>query len=192
MWSFFRIVVPAFVEKRWLFVVLNWLFFGIIFVGVLLGEAGLFGFPLVPFTDNFFAIGEGGWVFTLSYVFIFNLVVSGFVLVTLSGILFFGLPVGFLLFRGFLWGVLLAGLPTPLFLVALPIVVLEGEGYVLACVAGVNLGLSWLSPRRAYGEGLSREESFKRALKDCVRIYVLVVVFLFVAAVVETLTVSFF
>lgn len=184
-------VVSAFLGKRWLFVVLNWLFFGVMFVGVLLGQGGLFGFQMVPFADGFFVVG-GGWVFMLFYVFIFNLVVSGFVLVTLSGILFFALPVGFLLFRGFLWGVFLVGLPTPLFLAALPTVVLEGEGYVLACVAGVNLGLSWLSPRRVYGEGLSREESFKRALKDCVRIYVLVVVLLFAAAVVETLTVSFF
>ena len=75
------------------------------------------------------------------------------------------------------------------FLAALPTLALEGEGYVLAALAGVNLGLAWLKPKWAYrGEDLSRSEAVNKALKECARIYVFVAVFLFVAAVVETIT----
>jgi len=89
-----------------------------------------------------------------------------------------------------LWGVLLNGLLTSQFLAAFPTLILEGEGYVLAALAGVNLGLSLLKPEWAYkGEGLSRLEAVKRALKDCAYTYVLVAIFLFVAAVVETVTI---
>ncbi|MGQ9459968.1 MAG: stage II sporulation protein M [Candidatus Bathyarchaeaceae archaeon] len=105
-------------------------------------------------------------------IFFFNLVLSGFVLVTLSGLAFFVLPLVFLFVRAFLWGVLLNGLSTSMFLAAFPTLILEGEGYVLAALAGINLGMSWFKPKRVYGEEeLSRIESVKMALKDCLRIY---------------------
>lgn len=50
-------------------------------------------------------------------IFLFNLVLSGFLLVTLTGVGFFVLPLAFLSFRAFLWGMLLNELSTPMFLV---------------------------------------------------------------------------
>jgi len=123
-------------------------------------------------------------------IFFSNIVLSAFVMVTLTGFVFFGLSAVFLLMRAWMWGVLLNGLSTSEFLFVLPTLVLEGEGYVLAALAGVNLGLSWLKPQWAYKEeGLSRQEAVKRALKDCAHMYILVAAFLFVAAVVEAITI---
>lgn len=168
-------------------VMLNWLFFGFIIFGGLLEQSGVVEVYYWPFGE-IFPVEVGNAFLTVGFIFISNLILSSFVLVTLTGLAFFGLPLFFISFRAFLWGMLLNGLSTPLFLAALPIVLLEGEGYVLAALAGVNLGLSWLKPSWAYRcEDLSRLEAFKRALKDCARIYVLIAAVLLVAAVVETL-----
>jgi len=157
-------------------------------IASLLPQFGSGGVPLLLGDEVFVAESQQPWLLFIS-VFVWNLVVSGFVLLSLSGLVFFVLPVGLLLVRAWLWGVLLTGLPTSSFLVALPTLILEGEGYVLAGLAGMYLGLSWLSPKRAYGDdGLSRMESLKKAFGECVRIYILVVLFLLAAAVVETLT----
>jgi len=175
-------------RRGWVLVVLNWLFFGFIVFGGLLGQFGVVEVYYWPFGE-IFPVEVGNAFLTVGFIFISNLILSSFVLVTLTGLAFFGLPLFFISFRAFLWGMLLNGLSTPLFLAALPIVLLEGEGYVLAALAGVNLGLSWLKPSWAYRcEDLPRLEAFKRALKDCARIYVLVAAVLLVAAVVETLT----
>lgn len=168
-------------------VVLNWLFFGFIVFGGLLGQFGVVKIYYWPFGE-IFPVEVGNAFLTVGFIFISNLILSSFVLVTLTGLAFFGLPLFFIFFRAFLWGMLLNELSTPLFLAALLVVILEGEGYVLAALAGVDLGLSWLKPSWAYRrEDLSRLEAFKRALKDCARIYVLVAAVLLVAAVVETL-----
>jgi len=71
----------------------------------------------------------------------------------------------------------------------MPTLILEGEGYVLGALAGVVLGLAWLKPRLVYpDETLSRSETVRLAFKECGRIYVLAVLVLFAAAVVETVT----
>jgi hypothetical protein len=169
-------------------VFLNWLFFGFIVVGSLLGEVGVVPVFTWPFGEVF-PVKVSNALLMVGVIFVFNLVLSGFLLVTLTGLAFFGLPLFFLCFRAFLWGALLNGLSTPMFLASLPTLILEGEGYVLAAFAGVNLGLSWFKPKWAYGgEELSRLGAFKKAFRDCALIYVLVATFLFVAAVVETMT----
>jgi hypothetical protein len=178
------------VSKNFLaFVALNWLFFGFLVIGALLGQTGIV-FSRWPVGEEVLMLEVRNVGFMFLGIFLFNLVLSGFLLVTLTGLAFFALPVVFLLYRALLWGALLNQLSMPLFLVALLTLVLEGESYVLAALAGVNLGLSWLKPRRMFeGENLSRLESVKKTLTDIARIYVLVVMFLFVAAVIETVTV---
>lgn len=190
--NFLRLFVSVVSRRFLLFVVLNWLFFGGMFVGALFGRVEYGRLSRWPLSESAFRGETVGLSLLIVGIFLFNLIVSGFFLVTLSGLLFFALPIGFLLFRGVVWGALLTGLPTPLFLAAFPTLLLEGEGYVLGGVAGVNLGLSWLKPEWVYeGGGLSRLESVKKALRDCLRVYVLVALVLFMAAVVEVLTVIF-
>jgi len=60
---------------------------------------------------------------------------------------------------------------------------------VLAGVAGVVLGLSWLKPGWVGWGGVSRWESLRRALGECGWLYVWVVLLLLAAAVIETLTI---
>lgn len=189
MWNFLRACISV-VSRRGLFLmVLNWLFFGVVFVAALLAEAGYVELCEWPVGEHALRRETESFPFMVMDIFFFNLVVSGFILVTLSGLAFFALPIAVLMIRASLWGVLLNRSPTSQFLAAFPTLILEGEGYVLAALAGVNLGLSWLKPEWAYkGEGLSRLEAVKMALRDCIRIYILVAVFLFVSAVVEAVT----
>ena len=126
--------------------------------------------------------------FTFLNIFVSNLIVSGFLLLTVSGLLFFVAPFCILAYRAALWGVLLNGLSTPAFLAALPTILLEGEGYVFAGGAGIILGMSWLRPSWIGQEGISRLESLKRTIRECTCFYVLVALLLLAAAFVETLT----
>jgi len=177
----------------WVLVGLNWLFFGLIVVGSLLVEAGVFGVSVWPFGEVA-PVEISNPVLLFGFIFVFNLALSGFALMTLTGVLFFGLSIFFLGFRGFLWGTLAAGLSTPMFLAALPTLILEGEAYVLAALAGVNLGLSWFQPKWVYKEekdGLSRSEALRRALRESAYVYVFVVALLFAAAILETMTLVF-
>ncbi len=133
---------------------------------------------------------NGSWLVMVFGIFFFNLALSSFVFVTLPGIAFFPLSAGFLLFRGFLWGLLLYESPNWLFAASLPTVVLEGEAYVFAAAAGTIIGASWIKPALVHGKSeLSRVQAFKKSLKECLTIYAIVVVLLFVAAIVEAATI---
>jgi hypothetical protein len=133
----------------------------------------------------------GNILFTFLGIFVWNLVLSAFVFVTLPGFVFFPVSGGMLVYRGFLWGVLLRYEPTLLFLVVLPTLVLEGEGYVLAAVGGTVAGVSWVQPKWVYKEeGVTRGQAFWRALGECWKLYAFVVIILLVAAVVETATLA--
>ncbi len=190
MWnssSFFSLVW----RKGWILGILSWLFSSLVFVGVLLEQVGVVQIYAEPFGE-IFPVEADNELLMVGVIFIPNLVLSGFVWVTLTGLFFFGVPLFFLCFRAFLWGMLLSGLSTHMFLAVLPTLILEGEGYVVAALAGVNLGLSWIIPKWAYEEEkMSRFEAVKKALRDCLRIYVLVALLLFAAAVVETITLVF-
>ena len=188
--KFFKSCFSLISRRILLFVLMNTLYFGFVIVGAFLAQ-----FQSLPFYE--WSLGEGIFVGEWSspvmilVIFLSNLVVSAFFLVTLTGLVFFGVSVVVLLVRALLWGALLNQLLTPQFLLAFPTLVLEGEGYVFASLAGVTLGLSWLKPGWAYGgEGFSRWEASKMAWKDCMRLYVLVVLFLFLGAVVEVVTIA--
>ncbi len=176
-------------RRAWWLVVLNWLFFGFVLGGSFLGGwislGPFYSLPASGVSQSY----QSNPILLFGFLFVFNLVVSGFVVVTLTGLAFFALSPIFLCYRGMLWGALLAGLPRSSFLFVLPTIILEGEGYVFAAVAGVLMGLSWLNPEWDYQEeSLTRYQSLKRALKDSVYVYLLVASFLFLAAIVETLT----
>jgi hypothetical protein len=125
-------------------------------------------------------------------IFVFNLALSSFLFITLPGFLFFPLSGGLLVYRALLWGLVLDSLPVNVFVASLPTVLLEGEAYVCAALAGTVVGASWAMPEWAYkGLKTSRFDALKTGLKECLTIYVAVAVVLFVAAVVETLTIIF-
>jgi len=188
MLEFFRSCLSILEKRKWFVVVFNWLFFGFLIIGAFLSSFGLVRVVPWPFGDAL-VYEQGNALFAFLRIFLFNLFFSGFLLLTASGALFFVLPVCFLLFRAFLWGALFSGLPSPSFLFVLPTLILEGEGYVLAAVAGLELGLSWVKPRWMFGEeSLSGVEAFEKALRECAYFYVFVVLLLLATAIVETAT----
>jgi hypothetical protein len=181
------------VRRARLLTVFNLLYFSAIFVAALV--AG-FLFPPSLYEGGSSIFGTfvfGDPVVTVFWIFAFNLVLSAFVVVTLSGLAFFPLSTAALLVRAVLWGLLIYPLPAWAFLAALPTLILEGEAYVFAGVAGTTLGMSWLKPRWAYREesGLSRWSALKRAYGEFKRVYFVVAVLLFVAAIAETLTIAY-
>jgi uncharacterized membrane protein SpoIIM required for sporulation len=176
------------------FAFLNSLFFVVVLVSALVAS---FVFVPPPLEEGVAWVPKGlfggNWVLTFLFIFFSNLVLSAFLFVTLPGLGFFGLSAVLLSYRGVVWGFLLAFTPTFQFLAALPTIVVEGEAYVLAAVAGTALGLSWLKPNWAFRmENVSRKEALEKAFRECVCLYVWVVVVLFVAALVETLTLYLF
>lgn len=169
---------------------LNSLFFGCVFVVVLLAQF-LLSPPLYsgwsPRVPEDFVRSDLSMFIA---IFVFNFVISAFTIVTLPGIVFFPLSIFFLLFRGVLWGLLLYSLPTWLFLAVMPTFVLEGEAYVFAALSGAIVGFSWIKPTFVYpDEALSRINAFKKSIKELLRLYVFVALLLLLAAVVETVTI---
>jgi hypothetical protein len=127
----------------------------------------------------------------VAYVFVFNVFISAFLVVTLPGLGFFALPAFFLVLRAYFWGLSLSQLSTSVFWAALPTVIIEGEAYVVAAVAGTMLGLSWLKPSRSHeGKMASRLVALKRAVRECAYLYVLAAILLAAAAVIEAIAIQ--
>jgi len=168
----------------------NLLFFGGIFVAVVVSE-WMLPPPLYLDRPRLFsrAIFGGDFFVEVFGIFVFNLGLSALAFVTLPGFAFFPLSIIVLLYRAFMWGVLLYHVPNWIFLLSMPTIILEGEGYVLAAVAGTLVGVSWIKPEWIhYEKSLSRRESLSRSLRECLAIYVFVIVLLFVGAIVEAMT----
>jgi hypothetical protein len=133
------------------------------------------------------------WLITIAGIFIFNVVVSAFVIVTLPGMLFVPLSAAFLVFRAILWGLIFYPLSSWTFLTALPTMVLEGEAYVFAAASGTIVGLSWIKPKWLFrGEESSRKKAFTKALGEAKQLYKAVALLLLIAALVETITILSF
>ena len=192
MRAFFVSLMEIFSRRSLLFVLMNTLFFGSILIGALLAQGQYLPFYVLRMDERIFPPEFSDPLFMVVYIFFSNIIVSAFLLVTLTGLLFFAFPVVVLVDRAAVWGALLNLLPTPLFFAAFLTITLEGMGYVLASVAGINLGLSWLKPDWTYkGEQFSRMKALRKALRECIYIYVLVVVLLLAAAIVETVTIAY-
>ena len=190
---FLRSCLSVILKRDSILVVMNVFYFGSIVVGAFLAYESSFPFYREPVVESgtIYELGDSVWLGV--NIFVSNLFLSAFFFTTLTGLVFFGLPLGFLFLRAMLWGTMLDQLSTSQFLVALPTLVLEGEAYVFASLCGIVLGLSWLKPTWVFeGESLSRWNSLKMALKECLHVYVFAALLLFVAAVVEVATLFIF
>jgi len=194
MRAFLKSCVDVVVRRRRFFVVLNLIFLWTVFASALFASffvpppfenEGLKGVP--------FLVSSNDWFAMIFVIFLFNLCLSAFAIVTLPGFVLFFLSGTMLVYRGVIWGLLLAFMPADFFVLVLPTLLLEAEAYVLAGVAGTVLGLSWLMPKRVYGnEIVSRRQALRMALKETLFVYFIVTLILFSAAVVETATIYLF
>jgi hypothetical protein len=120
-----------------------------------------------------------------------NLIGGSFVYITLPSIIvpFSGLLPG--AFRALLWGLMFS--PTAVigagFYLLLPTIILEGQGYVLAMLAAYAQGMAFVRPK-SVGEKTHRA-GYWEGVKSSARIYLLVAIVLFVAAVYEAASVIF-
>jgi len=188
----FSSCLAVFYARGKLLALMNLAFFGCVFVTVVVSE---FLIPPQPYLGSYPSFPEISFNFDFPLmvfsIFLFNLFVSAFAVVTLPGFVFFPLSTVFLLFRAVVWGLLLHYQPTWVFLIVVPTLVLEGEAYCFAAVAGTVAGASWIKPEWLFCDGkFSRVEAFKRALRECLVIYVFVALFLLFAAVLEAATLT--
>ncbi len=118
------------------------------------------------------------------YTFSFNLLFGAFLSTTLTGLVFF-FPYMVAVWRSFIIGILIAGMDaTPaMLLVFYGTFVLEFGAYCLSSSVGTDLGLSLIWPGRKGTE--SRKEALLIAGRNGVRLYLLVIIILFMAAVWE-------
>jgi hypothetical protein len=191
--AFLKSCIGIISKRGNLLAVFNLLYFSSIFVAALVAGF-LFAPPLYMggSPEIFGAFPFGDPVIAFFVIFLSNLVLSAFVVVTLPGLGFFALSAVTMAVRSVLWGLLIYPLPVWGFLATLPTLILEGEAYVFAAVAGTTLGVSWLKPSWLYREecGLSRVDALKKAFSEFKRMYFLVILLLFVGAIVETLTIA--
>lgn len=178
-------------RRRRLLIYLNSLFFGLLFVSALstnfmsASPVYVSSYPETPVPVNGLS-----WPMMFFIIFLVNLTVSAFLYVTLGGFLVFPFSACILGYRALSWGARISYVPAVAFLGDLPTLVLEGEAYVLACMAGTLVGVSWVKPSWLTGsQEMSRRLAFKMALKEGLKTYFFVMLFLIAAAAVETETI---
>jgi hypothetical protein len=126
-----------------------------------------------------------------STIFLLNLAVNTFLYITLVGFIFFPASACVIVYQATSWGARISFIPGLTFLAVLPTLVLEGEAYVLACVAGTLVGVSWLRPSWfSQKEALSRTGALRRSLREAAKTYLFTILFLILAAFVETATIK--
>ncbi len=118
------------------------------------------------------------------YTFFFNLSFGAFLSTTLGGVVFF-LPYVIAVWRAFVIGMLVQGLViSPLMAVVFyATFAFEFSAYCLSSSIGTDLGLTLLWPK--YRGKDTRKEALPLLIKDGARLYVLVIVLLFIGAVWE-------
>lgn len=138
----------------------------------------------MPFLKPLTGILADSLSLKIIYTLFVNLIFGAFLSTTLTGIVFF-LPYVIAVWRSFVMGILIYGLPlTPLKLVIFYVtLILEFGGYSISSATGTDMGLSLLWPLRK--GTTSRKHSFLIAFQDSMRLYLLVFILLLIGAIWE-------
>jgi hypothetical protein len=136
------------------------------------------------------AYTAGQIILAIAWTFVINLAVASFISITLPSLIvpFSGLLVG--LVRAVAWGLLFSppsvavgGREAAMGLLIAILLVLEGQGYVLAMLAAWVQGQAFLSPQSV--GAADRGQGYLVGIKHALRLYLLVALVLAVAAVYE-------
>ena len=185
------------------YIVLNLAYYGLVTCGMIYVafnpslQQSLLELVGSAFTEGpFSAVGSayvrGQVLQAIVLTFVVNLFIGSIVWITLPSLVipFSGLLLG--AYRAILWGLLLSPTTPEMRLVMIPhslVLILEGQAYILAMLAAYVQGRAFLWPRSV---GVAtRRQGYGLGLKRSVRIYLLVVLVLAVAAVYEALEVIF-
>lgn len=189
-------------EYRRAYLILNLVYYGLIVAAMVyvafdpalqktmwdeVGEA----FGTGPMRGVIDAYSGGQVLLAAALTFAVNLVLGSFVFITVPSLIipFSGLLVG--VYRALLWGLLFS--PTAVLgagiLFHWPTIILEGQAYILAMLAAYVQGMAFLRPKTVGVQ--TRRQGYWIGVKRSVRIYLLVAITLFVAAVYEAVSVIF-
>ena len=190
-------------EHRRAYLVLNLLYYGLIVAAMVYAafnpdlqrtlwtEVGR-GFSTGPLEELVGAYSGGQILLAAGLTFAVNLLGGSFAFITLPSLIipFSGLLVG--VYRALLWGLLFSptGVVGAGFLFHLPTIILEAQAYVLAMLAAYVQGVAFLRPKKSVGVRTHRQ-GYWEGVKLSVRLYLLVVAVLLVAAVYEAGSVIF-
>jgi hypothetical protein len=182
-------------KKRFLYC--SGLYYGLVIVGIIIG---LFYPPVSTGTastiSNQFstalpglmhAISTGDIIRIIATIFAVNSIGGSFFALTLLNTI--GLGTIIFIYRPLVWGLVYAPTSphaTTLLIFVIPTLILEGLAYIIAFTASIDLILAIIKPK-SLGEE-SRFKAWKKAWIYNFKSYVLVLIVLFAAAVVETLT----
>ena len=188
-------------ECRRAYIVLNVVYYGLVVVGMIyvafnpslqktLLEAAGGAFTSGPFAAVGSAYSGGQVLSAVALTFVVNLIVGSIAVITLPSLVipFSGLLVG--AYRAVLWGLMLSPAAPELRLIMVPhslTLILEGQAYILAMLAAYVHGRAFLWPQSV--DATSRRQGYVIGVKRSLRMYVLVVLVLAVAAVYEALEV---
>ena len=181
------------------YIVLNLVYYGLVICGMvyvalnpslqqslleLIGSAFTEG-PLSA-VGSAYSGGQVLWAMVLTFV--VNLFLGSIAVITLPSLVipFSGLLMG--AYRAVLWGLLLSPTTPELRLVMIPhslVLILEGQAYILAMLAAYVQGRAFLWPRSV--GATTRRQGYGLGVKRSVRIYLLVVLLLAIAAIYEAL-----
>ena len=187
-------------EHRRAYLVLNLVYYGLMVAAMvyvafdpalqrtLLDEVGK-AFGTGPLEVLVAAYTGGQVLLAAALTFAVNLVLGSLLYITLPSLIipFSGLLVG--VYRALLWGLLFS--PTAVLGAGIvflwPTIILEGQAYVLAMLAAYVQGVAFLRPRTVGAK--TRRQGYWEGVKRSVRIYLLVAITLFVAAIYEAVSV---
>ncbi|MEL7669548.1 stage II sporulation protein M [Methanobacterium sp.] len=174
------------------------IYYGLVIIGMVIGllyppiSTGTGGNISSQFSTVFpgllQAIGAGDVIKVILTIFVFNSILGSFLAITLLNLIGIGTLV--FIYRPIMWGLIYA--PTSpsaavLLIAVIPTLILEGVAYVIAFAASLDFILAIAKPK-ALGEE-SRFKAWKKAWVYNLKSYVLVLIMLFVAAVVESVTI---
>ena len=134
------------------------------------------------------AIGAGDIIGIIVTIFAVNSILGSFLQLTVLNNI--GLGTLIFIYRPLIWGILYAPTSpqaTMTLIVVIPTLLLEGIAYIIAFAASIDLILAIVKPK-SLGEE-SRLKAWKKAWIYNLKSYVLVLIMLFAAAVVETITI---
>jgi len=174
------------------------IYYGLVIIGMVIGllyppiSTGTGGNISSQFSTVFpgllQAIGAGDVIKVILTIFVFNSILGSFLAITLLNLIGIGTLV--FIYRPIMWGLIYA--PTSpsaavLLIAVIPTLILEGVAYVIAFAVSLDFVLAIAKPK-ALGEE-SRFKAWKKAWVYNLKSYVLVLIMLFVAAVVESVTI---
>ncbi len=130
----------------------------------------------------------------IQLVFLANLIIVIFIYLSILGFIP-GLNLVILLFQAHSLGVYLAGMKllkdlTTSFRVLLT-VALESVSYILVTAAALDVGICLIKPSIIFGKDINRREALLATLSDLGNMYLIAIIFLYLAAVLEILLIMY-